>query len=89
MDGSHGDNGDYDTNYHLLSITANSKKTEEYLYLKFSKYYMSSWFLSFVCLFGWVFFFFLMFYTFLRAGSYTLRTPFSLPVELLTYKGCE
>ena len=42
MDGSHGDNGDYDTNYHLLSITANSKKTEEYLYLKFSKYYMSS-----------------------------------------------
>ena len=58
MDGSHGDNGDYDTNYHLLSITANSKKTEEYLYLKFSKYYMSNWFLSFVCLFLWVFFFF-------------------------------
>ena len=33
-DGSHGDSGDCDTNYHLLSITANSKRTEEYLYPK-------------------------------------------------------
>ena len=33
-DGSHGDSGDYDTHNHLLRITANSKRTEEYLYPK-------------------------------------------------------